>query len=84
MEKVIGKVRDAKERVKSFEEVELGYTDEEAKMEANRCLQCNNPRCMKGCPVSIEIPEFIKALKEGDIKGAYEVISRSSSLLTRD
>lgn len=80
MEKVIGKVRDASERVKSFDEVELGYTDEEAKMEANRCLQCNNPRCMKGCPVSIRIPEFIKAIKEEDIKRAYEIISESSSL----
>ena len=80
MEKVIGKVRDANERNKTFLEVELGYTDSEAKMEAERCLQCNNPRCMKGCPVSIKIPEFIKAIKENDIKKAYEIISESSSL----
>jgi glutamate synthase (NADPH/NADH) small chain len=80
MEKVIGKVRDPKERSETFLEVELGYTDEEAKKEAERCLQCNNPRCMKGCPVNIKIPEFIKAIKENDIKKAYEIISESSSL----
>ena len=80
MEKIRGKVRDAKERSETFLEVELGYTDEEAKMEANRCLQCNNPRCMKGCPVNIRIPEFIKAIKEGDISKAYQIISESSSL----
>ena len=79
-EKIRGKVRDPKERSETFLEVELGYTDSEAKMEANRCLQCNNPRCMKGCPVSIKIPEFIKAIKENDIKRAYEIISESSSL----
>ena len=78
--KVRGKIQEPEERVKNFSEVELGYTDEEAKAEANRCLQCNNPRCMKGCPVSIMIPEFIKCIKEDNIKGAYEVISESSSL----
>ena len=78
--KVLGKVQDAMTRVKNFSEVELGYTKEEAKAEANRCLQCVNPRCMKGCPVSIMIPEFIKCIKEDNIKGAYEVISKSSSL----
>ncbi len=80
MEKVRGKVRSPEERSKTFLEVELGYTDEEAKMEAERCLQCNNPRCMKGCPVNIHIPEFIKAIKENDIKRAYEVITEASSL----
>lgn len=80
MEKVKGKVRDAKERSTSFLEVELGYTKEEALKEANRCLQCNNPRCVKGCPVSIRIPEFIKAIKENEIEKAYQIISESSSL----
>lgn len=78
--RVKGKIQDPKERVKNFLEVELGYNDEEALAEANRCLQCNNPRCMKGCPVSIMIPEFIKNIKEGNLEGAYEVISKSSSL----
>ena len=78
--KVIGKLQSAKKRVTNFEEVELGYTDEEAVKEANRCLQCVNPRCMTGCPVNIEIPQFIKALREGNLKEAYEIISKSSSL----
>jgi len=78
--KVIGRVQDAKERVTNFSEVELGYNDEEALQEANRCLQCNNPRCVKGCPVNIMIPNFIKCIKDGNLKSAYEVISESSSL----
>ena len=80
MERVIGKVREAKDRIKSFDEVEQGYTKDEAIKEANRCLQCNNPRCMKGCPVSIRIPEFIQAIKEDNLIKAYEIISSSSSL----
>ena len=79
-EKVKGKIQDAKTRVKNFEEVELGYTKKEALAEANRCLHCLNPRCVQGCPVGIMIPEFIKCIKEDDIEGAYEVISKSSSL----
>ena len=79
-EKVRGKVQKAKERVHNFDEVELGYTEEEAKKEASRCLHCQNPRCMKGCPVSIEIPGFIQAIKEDDIEKAYQIISKSSSL----
>ena len=78
--KVRGRLQEAKDRIKNFDEVEFGYNDEEALCEANRCLQCVNPRCVKGCPVNIQIPEFIKALREGDIKKAYEVISLSSSL----
>ena len=79
-EKVKGRVQDPSVRVTNFEEVELGYNDEEALKEANRCLQCPNPRCVKGCPVNIAIPDFIKAIKEQDLKRAYEVISKSSSL----
>ncbi len=78
--KVRGRVQSPEERVKNFKEVELGFNDEEALKEANRCLQCKNPRCVTGCPVSISIPEFIKGIKDGDIKSAYEVITRSSSL----
>lgn len=79
-EKVKGKIQDAKTRVKNFDEVELGYTKKEALAEANRCLHCLKPRCVEGCPVGIMIPEFIKCIKEDDIEGAYEVISKSSSL----
>ena len=79
-EKVKGKVLDPVKRSQTFEEVELGYTSEEALKEANRCLQCKKPMCMTGCPVEIMIPEFIKFIKEGDIKSAYEVINKSSFL----
>lgn len=68
------------DRINNFNEVELGYNDLEAKEEANRCLQCLNPRCVKGCPVNIEIPKFIKEIKEGNIEKAYEIIKNSSSL----
>ncbi len=80
IDRVKGRVQDPQERVKNFSEVELGFNDEEAKVEASRCLNCANPRCMKGCPVSIAIPEFISAIKEDDVAKAYEVISKYSSL----
>ena len=67
-EKVIMRNLDPEERSHTFEEVALGYNDEEALKEANRCLQCMNPRCVKGCPVNIEIPRFIKAIKEQKLK----------------
>ena len=79
-EKVRGKIQDAKTRVKNFNEVELGYTKEEAMKEASRCLHCLKPRCVEGCPVGIMIPEFIKCIKEDNLEGAYEVIAKSSSL----
>ena len=78
--KVKGKVQSAQDRVNNFKEVELGYSHDEAIKEAGRCLQCNNPRCVKGCPVNIMIPGFIKAIKENDLEKAYQVISMSSSL----
>ena len=80
MNRVKGRVQDKNQRIHNFDEVELGYNDIEAKNEANRCLQCNNPRCVLGCPVNIAIPHFIKAIKEDDIAKAYEIISESSSL----
>ncbi len=78
--KVKGSVAPIEVRTSTFQEVELGYTDEEALKEANRCLQCNNPRCVKGCPVNIAIPNFIAAIKEKDIPKAYKIIRESSSL----
>lgn len=67
-------------RAHNFDEVCLGYTEEEAVEEAKRCLNCKNPRCVGGCPVSINIPAFIHAVTERDFKKAYEIISESSSL----
>ena len=67
-------------RVKNFKEVEYTYNDSEALKEANRCLQCANPKCITGCPVNIQIPEFIKAIRENNIEKAYEIISLSSLL----
>ena len=79
-EKVKVRMQAPEERVKNFNEVELGYNDEEALQEASRCLNCKIPRCVEGCPVNIMIPNFIKAIKDGDLKQAYEIISESSSL----
>ncbi len=67
-------------RAHNFDEVALGYTAEIAVEEANRCLNCKNKPCISGCPVNIEIPDFIGHIKNGDFEGAYQVISKSSSL----
>ena len=72
--------QDPAVRATNFEEVCLGYSLEEATLEATRCLNCKNPRCVAACPVGIQIPNFISALMNGDIKGAAEVISQDSSL----
>ena len=71
---------DKVSRIHNFDEVELGYTKEEAIREASRCLQCKNPMCMKGCPVGHKIPEWIKAIKEDRLDDAYKIISEVSSL----
>jgi len=60
----------ASERIKNFNEVPLGYDEATAIKEANRCLQCKNPVCIKGCPVNIKIPEFIKLITEKKFKEA--------------
>ena len=73
-------VQDAKVRAHNFDEVALGYTEEQAIDEANRCLNCKNMPCVDGCPVKIHIPEFISKIKEGDFEGAYQIITKSSSL----
>jgi len=67
-------------RAKNFEEVCLGYKDEEASLEATRCLNCKKPRCVDKCPVSINIPAFIQKVKKGDIKEAAEIIAEASAL----
>ena len=73
-------VQDAHVRAHNFDEVALGYTEEQAIDEANRCLNCKNMPCVAGCPVKIHIPEFISKIKEGDFEGAYQIITKSSSL----
>ncbi len=80
MKKVPVREQDPQVRATNFEEVCLGYNKEEAEAEAQRCLNCKNPMCVKGCPVSINIPGFIMKVKESDVKGAYDVISESSAL----
>ena len=72
--------QDPKVRATNFEEVCYGYNVEEAQLEATRCLDCKNPRCVAACPVGVQIPRFIERLREGDAKGAAEVISADSSL----
>ena len=67
-------------RNKNFQEVTLGYTKEMALDEAQRCLNCKNPQCMKGCPVMIHIPEFIAKVAAGEFEEAYQIISQTSSL----
>lgn len=67
-------------RAANFEEVCLGYNEEEAIAEASRCLNCKNARCVGGCPVSIDIPAFIQEVKTGNFEEAYQIISRSSAL----
>ena len=80
LKKVPVSEQDPKVRSTNFDEVNLGYTKEEAMAEATRCLNCKNARCINGCPVNINIPAFIAKVKDGDVEGAYDVISQSSSL----
>ena len=80
LKKVPVREQDAKVRATNFDEVCLGYNMEEAVEEAARCIGCKNAKCIEGCPVSINIPEFIGHLKEGNVKDAFDVISESSSL----
>ena len=78
--KVPVREQDPKARVGNFKEVSYGYNAEEALLEASRCIQCKNPRCVGGCPVSIQIPRFIKAILEGNMPGAASIIAQDSSL----
>ena len=78
--KVPVREQDPKVRATNFEEVCYGYNSEEAQEEAQRCLNCKNPRCVQGCPVSINIPDFIQEVKAGNFEEAAKVIAKSSSL----
>ncbi len=72
--------QDPQERVTNFEEVCHGYSLEEARLEASRCLHCRKPHCVEHCPVSVQIPQFIAKLAEGDLIAAAAVIAQDSSL----
>ena len=72
--------QDPKVRATNFEEVCYGYNEEEALLEATRCLNCKNPRCVAACPVNIHIPDFIHHLTEGNIRAAADTIHLDSSL----
>lgn len=80
LKKVPVREQDPAARAKNFEEVCLGYNKEEAMCEAERCINCKNAQCVKGCPVSINIPKFISEVKDGNIEQAYQTISESSAL----
>ena len=80
LKKVPVREQDPKVRATNFEEVCLGYNKEEAMEEASRCLKCKNARCMKGCPVSINIPGFIKEVQDGNFEEAAKIIAQSSAL----
>ena len=70
----------AEDRVRNFDEVALGYTREMALEEAQRCLRCKKPRCVSGCPVEVEIKDFIVALADGKVEDAYAIIKRTNAL----
>ena len=72
--------QDPKVRAKNFDEVSFGFTEHQALVEANRCLQCKKPRCVEACPVGINIPRFIQDIKEENLNQAYITISHDSAL----
>ena len=80
LKKVPVREQDPKVRAANFEEVCLGYNQEEAMEEAARCINCKNAKCIQGCPVAINIPGFIKEVKDGNIEEAYKVIGQASAL----
>ena len=80
LERIPVREQDPAARAKNFDEVCYVYNAEEAMAEASRCIHCKNAKCITGCPVNINIPEFIAGVKEGDFKKAYEVLSESSAL----
>ena len=72
--------QDPRVRAHNFEEVATGYTAEMAIQEAQRCLDCRHKPCVEGCPVNVKIPDFIRLLKKGDARAAYDVIRQDNAL----
>jgi len=73
-------LNDAAQRIKNFDEVPMGYSDDQAHQEAMRCLQCKKPACIGACPVGINIPAFIKLIEKGDVAGAAKKIRETNFL----
>ena len=73
-------MQEPKKRIKNFDSVALGYTKEQAILEAKRCIQCKKPACMKGCPVEVNIPGFIKKIAEGDFESAVKILKEKNNL----
>lgn len=73
-------LQPVEQRIKNFDEVALGFDDNTAMLEAQRCLNCKNPQCVKGCPVSVNIPQFISALRCGDPLAAADIIKQTNNL----
>ncbi len=80
LKKIPVREQEPKVRAANFDEVCLGYNKEEAMQEAERCLNCKNAQCVKGCPVSIDSPGFVSQIKEGNFEESYHVISKASAL----
>lgn len=80
MERIKDRKRNEKERIKNFNEVSYGYSEHDALTEASRCLQCKKAPCIKGCPVGIDIPLFIKRIREKDFQGAIDAIYEKNML----
>lgn len=80
LKKIKIREQSPQERVKNFDEVTLNYTLNEAELEASRCINCKNPRCVEGCPISINIPEFISHIKNGELKKAAKNIRKYTNL----
>ncbi|MDA8186955.1 MAG: NAD(P)-binding protein, partial [Dehalococcoidales bacterium] len=73
-------VQDPGVRARNFDEVALGYSPEQAQAEASRCIQCKKPTCRMGCPVEVEIPQFIKHLRDGDLPNAVKALKSKNNL----
>ncbi|MHA1571961.1 MAG: hypothetical protein ACTSWM_09075, partial [Alphaproteobacteria bacterium] len=72
--------QDPRARITNFDEVPLGYTGEQARLEAERCLQCKKPLCQQGCPVGVKIPDFIRLIKDDDLPGAVRKLKEDNLL----
>jgi len=72
--------QDPKERIHNFNEVVLGYSEEQAVAEAERCIQCPKPQCIQGCPVGVDIPGFIKEIREKNFDEAVRIVKEKNSL----